>query len=120
MLPRIDKSAFGWIKIAGKKYKHDIVIELDSSIRRRNKKLSKAQYGTSHMISLDEAIDIFSPGLESLLIGSGMFDSVRLSDQATTYYLEMGVNIVILPTQKAISYWNDNDQNMIGVFHVTC
>lgn len=120
MFPQIDKSAFGWISIAGRKYKHDIVIGQDGNIRKRNKKLSKAEYGTSHKISLSEAHDIYTEGMESLLIGSGMFDSVRLSDEAAEYLQKQNVNIMILPTSKAAQYWNDSTVALAGLFHVTC
>ena len=120
MKPLIDKSAFGWIQIAGRKFKHDIVIEHDGTIRKRKKKLSKAEYGTSHKISLAEAQDVYTRGVNTLLVGSGMFDSVRLSDEAANFFVERDTNVIILPTGKAIQYWNENQQVSVGLFHITC
>jgi len=46
------------------------------------KKLSKARYGTSHRISLEEAEHIFEAGAERLLVGTGHSGCVELSDEA--------------------------------------
>lgn len=120
MHPQIDKAIFGWIQINGQKYKHDIVIEQNSTIRKRKKKLSKAEFGTSHIVSLAEAQDIYSKNLETLLIGSGMFDKVRLSDQAADFFRSNNTTVIILPTGKAVRYWNDRHVPMVGLFHITC
>jgi hypothetical protein len=55
MKPRIDKTKFGIIAISGTKYNNDVIIRLDGRVEKRKKKLSKTIYGTSHIISLDEA-----------------------------------------------------------------
>ena len=55
MKPHIDSTRFGSITISGEEYDHDIVIGLDGIVRKRKKKLSKAVYGSSHTISLEEA-----------------------------------------------------------------
>ena len=120
MTPHIDKTTFGSITVAGHKYKHDLVIGQDGNIRKRRKELSKAEYGTSHKISLAEARDIFEEGLQNLLISSGLFDSVRFSEEAAAYFKELGVEVVILPTPKAIRYWNNQVSNLAGLFHITC
>lgn len=52
---RIEGTSFGNITIDGKTYDHDVVIRLDGNIVKRKKKLSKKLYGTSHMVSKDEA-----------------------------------------------------------------
>ena len=120
MHPQVEKNAFGWIQIEGVKYKHDVVIDPNGKIRKRNKKLSKAVYGTSHKISLSEAQDILHTGINSILIGSGMFDSVRLSDEAVGFFEMHDVDVVVLPTGKAIKVWNESKKQMVGLFHITC
>ena len=82
MKPAIDKTGFGYLKIEGFKIKHDIVIRISGEIKKRRKKLSKAVYGTSHMISLEEAKYLYQDGAERLIIGSGQFGLVELSQEA--------------------------------------
>jgi len=59
MEPKINKSSFGSITVDGVDYDHDIIITLERLVKKRKKKLSKAVYGTSHTISLDEIEYVF-------------------------------------------------------------
>jgi hypothetical protein len=120
MIPEIEKQAFGWIQIQGHRYNKDIIIEQDGAIRKRRKKLSKAVYGTSHKISIAEAEDIYREGMETLLIGSGMFDSVRLSEEAENFFQAHKVDVIILPTGKAVQHWNSLQTPVTALFHITC
>lgn len=55
MKPKIDQTKFDAITIEGIPYRHDVIIDLNAQVKKRKKKLSKAIYGTSHILSLDEA-----------------------------------------------------------------
>ena len=55
------------------------MIRLSGKVKKRKKKLSKEQYGTSHTVSLAEAEHIFDEGAERLIIGSGQQGNVKLS-----------------------------------------
>ena len=68
MKPHIDQTAFGSITIGGEYLEHDVLIRLDGRVRKRKKKLSKAIYGTSHIISLDEARHLHEEGAQRLII----------------------------------------------------
>jgi len=68
---QIDRSQFGSITIDGKTYEHDVVIRLSGKVEKRQKKLSKEQYGTSHIISKAEAKSVFEEGCDLLIIGAG-------------------------------------------------
>lgn len=120
MHPRVEKTAFGMIQIDGQKYKSDVVIELDGKIRKRRKKLSKARYGTSHIVSLEEAQDVYQHGMNTLLIGSGVFDSVRLSEEAQRFFQDQDIEIKIHATPAAAKIWNASSGAIVGVFHITC
>jgi hypothetical protein len=76
--PQIEWSKFGSITIEGKSYDHDIIIRLDGAIHKREKKLSKMRYGTSHKISREEIGYVFEEGAKFFVIGTGQFDRVRL------------------------------------------
>jgi len=58
----IDSTEFGGITIDGKTYEHDVIIRLSGKVEKRKKKLSKEQYGTSHIISKEEAKFIYEGG----------------------------------------------------------
>jgi ParB/RepB/Spo0J family partition protein len=59
----IEDTKFGTITIDGKTYEHDVVIRLSGEVVKRKKKLSKKYYGTSHMLSKDEAKFVHSSWL---------------------------------------------------------
>jgi hypothetical protein len=120
MNPKIDSTDFGSITISGVEYEHDVLIRLDGSVQKRKKKLSKAVYGTSHILSLDEAKHIYENGVKRLLIGAGQIGMVKLSEQAESYFREKRCQVIILPTPKAIEKWNELEGDLIGLFHVTC
>ena len=120
MKPKIDSTNFGCITIAGIKYEHDVVIRLDGGIEKRKKKLSKAIYGTSHIVSLEEARHVYEGGATRLIIGGGQVGQVKLSDQAERYLRKNHCKVTILPTPRAIEEWNESEGAIIGLFHVTC
>ena len=120
MQPRIDRTAFGSITIEGTEFEHDVIIRLNGRPEKRKKKLSKAIYGTSHIISLVEAEHVFEKGAERLIIGAGQSGLVKLSDEAADYFRRKDCQVELLPTPKAIEAWNEAQGAVIGLFHVTC
>ena len=73
----IERTTFGTITIDGKTYEHDVIIRLSGEVARRKKKLSKKYYGTSHVLSKDEAKFIYEDGCEQLILGSGQMCTCR-------------------------------------------
>jgi len=120
MTPEINSSNFGSITIEEVKFPHDVLIRLDGNIRKRKKKLSKELYGTSHKISLAEAKHIYEDGAEKLIIGSGKFDRVHLSEEAEEFFDQKEIEVVFATTSKARKMWNQETGKTIGLFHVTC
>jgi len=120
MKPLIDGTEFGSITISGDLYKNDVVIRLSGEVIKRKKKLSKAKYGTSHKISLDEAERIYEKGAEKLIIGTGRYNQVNLSKKADEYFREKKCEVQLLPTPKAVEVWNEAKGSVIAMFHVTC
>jgi hypothetical protein len=97
-----------------------VVIRLDGEPEKRKKKLSKAIYGTSHVISLDESKDLYEQDAEMLIIGTGQTGMVTLSDEATAYFKMKKCQVQLLPTPQAIRVWNQSKGQILGLFHVTC
>jgi hypothetical protein len=120
MKPKIEKTKFGSITIAGEKYEHDVLIRMDGKIEKRKKKLSKEVFGTSHIISKAEAEYVFEEGMETLLVGAGQEGLVKLSDEAAAFFKRKGCAVELLPTPKAIQRWNEASGKVAGLFHVTC
>ena len=120
MKPRIEATSFGSITIDGREMENDVIIRLNGSVKKRKKKLSKRVYGTSHTISLDEAKHVYEDGAELLVMGTGQYDLVRLSDEAQTYLEKCHCRVRVAATPEAIGIWNQAKGKVIGLFHVTC
>jgi hypothetical protein len=117
---QIDSTAFGEITIDGKTYEHDVIIRLSGEVAKRKKKLSKRLYGTSHVVSEDEAKFVFEKGCKQLILGSGQEGNVQLSPEAEAYFAKKDCQVVIQPTPQAIRAFNEAHGKKIGLFHVTC
>jgi hypothetical protein len=120
MKPKIDKTKFGTVTVAGEKYEHDILIRLNGKVEKRKKKLSKEVYGTSHVISLAEAEYVYEVGAERIIIGSGQEGMVQLSPEADAFFKKKKCASELLPTPEAILHWNEAKGPAVGLFHVTC
>jgi hypothetical protein len=120
MKPNIDQTTFGSITIEGSIFENDVIIPLDGGVKKRKKKLSKAVYGTSHIVSLAEAKHVYEKGTHRLIIGTGQYGNVTLSDEATGYFTRKNCHVDLLPTPEAIRAWNEARGPVVGLFHVTC
>jgi hypothetical protein len=111
MKPEIIGTRFGGITFnkGGNRveYQRDVMVGLDGKVRKRKKKLSKQVYGTSHTVSLAEAEHIHEDGSEWLLVGTGMFGMLNLSDEAVDFFRDKGVQVQLQPTPKAALLWNE-------------
>ena len=116
----IEGTTFGTITIDGKTYEHDVIIRLSGEVVKRNNKLSKKYYGTSHVLSKDEAKFVFEKGCEQLVLGSGQIGNVHLSPEAEAYFAKQGCKVLLQPTPEAIRAFNRSQAKKIGFFHVTC
>jgi hypothetical protein len=87
---------------------------------KRKKELSKKYYGTSHVLSKDEAKFVFERGCEQLMLGSGQMGNVHLSPEAEAYFAKQGCNVILQATPEAIRVFNTSHAKKIGLFHVTC
>jgi len=120
MIPKINKTKFGSITVAGEKYDHDILIRLNGKVEKRKKRLSKEVFGTSHIISLAEAEYVYEEGAQRIIIGTGQSGMAELSDEAAIFFQQKKCNVDLLPTTEAVRCWNDAESPAIGLFHITC
>jgi hypothetical protein len=116
----IENTTFGSITVDGKTYEHDVLIRLSGEVVKRKKKLSKKYYGTSHVLSKEEAKFVFERGCSQLVVGSRQMGNVRLSPAAEAYFEKKDCKVLLQPTPDAIQVFNKSHAKKIGLFHVTC
>ncbi|HME70212.1 MAG TPA: MTH938/NDUFAF3 family protein [Myxococcota bacterium] len=117
---KVNSTEFGSITIDGETYHHDVLIRLSGKIEKRKKKLSKKQFGTSHIMSLEEAEFVQEKGSELLVLGTGQNDNVRLSPEAAAFFARKGCEVLAEATPQAAATFNRAKGRRIGLFHVTC
>ena len=110
----IESTTFGTITIDGKTHEHDVVIRLSGEVVKRKKKLSKKYYGTSHVLSKDEAKFVFERGCEQLIVGSGQMGNVHLSPEAEAYFAKKGCKVLLQPTRKRSMRSTSRTQRISG------
>ncbi len=116
----IDATEFGAIIVDGKTYGHDVIIRLSGNVEKRRKRLSKEQYGTSHVISKAEAKFVLEKGCDLLVVGTGQDGNVRLSPEASAYFAKKDCRVVLQRTPDAILTFNRSRDRKIALMHVTC
>ena len=115
---RFEAFTFGSIRIDGITYESDVVIDR-SEIRERKKKPSKRfrdDYGHTPL-SVDEKIPW---KCRRLVIGTGANGALPVMDQVKQEALRRKVELVSLPTPKAIKALNQNSKDTNAILHVTC
>ena len=120
MKPHINGVRFGTVTVAGQPIKHDIVITYDGQIKKREKDLSRRQYGTSHILSLAEIKATLDDSVDTLIVGTGLFGRVRLAPDAHAYLEQRECSVVMRPIKQAVRLWNARQGKTIGIFHITC
>src|ERR1039458_2058124 len=116
----IDATEFGSITVDGKTYDNDVIIRLSGKVEKRRKRLSKQQYGTSHVISKEEAKFVFEDGCDLLIVGAGQEGNVRLSPEASAYFDKKRCRVLLQPTPEALRAFNQSREKKIALMHVTC
>ncbi len=117
---KIDSTEFGSITINGTTYSHDILISMSGEVVKRKKKLSKKYYGTSHIISREEAEFVYEKNCKILIVGAGQYGNVALSPEAAEFFEHHDCRVILQPTPDAIETYNKTRDKTIGLFHVTC
>ncbi len=115
---RFTDYSFGSIRIDGHTYDRDVVIDR-GEIRKRKKGPSKelrAHYGHT---PLSVAEDIPWDG-GRLVIGTGHSGSLPVLPEIEEEARRRGVELVTLPTAKAIDVLNEGMQDTNAVLHLTC
>ena len=115
---RFEDYRFGSIRIDGRTYEHDVVIDR-GEIRKRKKGPSKPYRGAfGHTpLSADEAIPW---RCERLVIGTGADGALPVMDEVIDEAARRHVALVLLPTEDAIAELRAGPKHTNAIVHVTC
>jgi hypothetical protein len=114
---RFEEFAFGRIRIDGTVYDHDLVIDR-GRIRKRKKKASrKYRESFGHTpLSVEEDLPW---NCRQLVVGTGM-GALPVMSEVKLEAKRRKVELLILPTAKAIEVLNKQPEETNAILHVTC
>ncbi len=115
---KIEDFSFGSVRIDGTEYEHDVVIDR-GKVSTRKKKPSKSfreQYGHTPLSARED----IPWNCRRLIIGTGVYGSLPVTDEVAREAEERHIELVLLPTSEAIEKVNEGDAETNAVLHVTC
>ncbi len=115
---RFQSLSFGSIRIDGVTYEHDVVIDR-GEIRRRSKKASKPfREAFGHTpLSVQEKIPW---KCRRLVVGTGALGALPVMEEVKREAERRNVELLSLPTLKAIEVLKKKAKDTNAVLHVTC
>lgn len=114
----LGRYAFGSIEIDGVTYEHDVVIEA-GRVHKRKKGPSKALRSRYGHTPLSAAEDI-PWRCRRLVVGCGAEGALPVLDDVAEEAARRGVELVVLPTARAIEELRAEAADTNAILHVTC
>jgi hypothetical protein len=110
--------SFGSIRIDGINYDHDVVIDR-GEIRKRKKKASRKFRDQFGHTPLSRGEDI-PWKCRSLVIGTGSYGALPVMKDVKLEARRRKVDLVILPTDRAVDHLSRSRDDTNAILHVTC
>ena len=110
----IESVGFGEIKVKGKTYYSDVVIDWEGNIELRKK---------SHVFDINEFARLLERKPEIIVIGTGFSGCVKIPEEVIEVSKEKGVKLFPEQTEKAMDVFNafiSEKRKAIAVIHTTC
>ncbi len=118
--PQIEELQFGAVTVDGERWESDLHIRADGKVKKRKKKWARKEYGTSHILGPRELKKALKGGADTLIIGAGFDEMVRLSDKGREMLQQRGLRWEIMPTPDAVEAWRKATGRKALILHVTC
>lgn len=113
--PRVETIRFGKIIIDGHAYKRDVVILPD-------RVLPNWWRVEGHVLSYEDLQQALVTTPEVLVIGTGIFNRMQVSDEVRESVEEQGVEMQALAMREACALYNQlsQDKQVVAALHITC
>jgi len=110
--------SFGAIRIDGVTYEHDVVIDRGEVSKRKKKSSKKFRDEFGHTpLSVEENIPW---KCRRLLVGTGANGALPVMDEVKREAERRKIELLILPTRKAIETLNQEPEDTNAILHITC
>ena len=112
-MTKIDASEYGWIKINGKTYNHDVYILPSGKVEQR-------EYG--HTFTKEQIEHLLKEKPEAIVIGQGTSGMAKLSEDAKSLLEKAKIKVYADWTPKIHDKFNKlaKEKKTAAIIHVTC
>jgi len=119
-MAKIDTLSFGSIVIDGRKYRHDVLIFADGTVKKRKGGL--LMFG-SHKIKRKELEQLTLDKPESIVIGTGTDGVANLTDDVENWAKESKITLLVQPSYDAVDKLQElieQGKKVAALIHITC
>ena len=110
--------SFGSIEIDKTTYEHDVIIDRGKILKRKKKPSKRFQGQFGHTpLSVEEEIPW---KCRQLIIGTGAYGRLPVMEEVKREAQRHHVELLILPTSKAIDKLDQQKRDTNAILHVTC
>jgi len=114
-LPVVEHYRFGAITVDGERHTKDLIILPERVISDWWRK-------EGHSLSPDDLKAVFEAAPETLVVGTGAYGMMRVTEEARHALEEAKVRLIVAPTPKAVDAYNElrEETRVAAALHLTC
>jgi len=117
---KIDELTFGSIIVEGKKYRRDVLIFADGTIKKR--KGGFLMFG-SHKIKKQELEELSQSQPETIIVGTGTNGAAHIAPEAESWAKGKNPSLLVQPSYDAVARLNElaeQRKKVAALIHITC
>ena len=114
----VESYSFGRIRISGREYTRDVVVAPDAVLDER---WWRREGHALHVEDISRYVESYKPSV--VVVGTGYFGVMRVSEEVEAYLRGRGIELVALDTRRAVEEYNKRagrGERVLGAFHLTC
>lgn len=119
-MAKIEKFSFGSIVIEGKKYRRDVLIFADGTVKRRRGGF--LMFG-SHKIKKKEIEELIQGQPETIIVGTGTDSAANIAPNVESWAEGNNLNLLVQPSYNAVAKLNEltgQNKQVAALIHITC
>ena len=119
-MAKIDELTFGSIIVEGKKYRRDILIFADGTVKKR--KGGFFMFG-SHKIKKQELEELSQGQPETIIVGTGTNGAANIAPDAQSWAKGKDPSLLVQPSYDAVASLNElieQKKKVAALIHITC
>ena len=112
----IESYSFGSMTVLGERHRNDLKI-IDKQV------IGNWWRKEGHALYSEDIDDILYSAVEMLVVGTGAYGSMKVTEEAAKAIAGRGIKLVAVPTREAVSIFNNHHtvgKRVAGAFHLTC